>query len=290
MDSLLADLNDWEMVAEQQDQELRQAASEGGGEADRPGIRRGVDPNVKPKEPEFIPMEKTSKPEVVHASKEPGTGARHTYDNYQKKWDKWDNAEFIEDVLTEEAKKEQWKSVMTVLGADVAIAWERRCARYSVSKDKAVRWSKDLKQALQEGTLTPDRAEKYAGRLGFATNVMGDKVGRAFIKPFFMQAYCPTFNFIMSPLLKEALMRWIEYLEVMPTIERHMNNENRPEMTLWTDAAGASQMCSSVVDRHRVRLDDGQVPEPHLLPVPRQARRPNFVAGGTGNCFGKQDF
>ena len=113
---------------------------------------------------------------------------------------------------TEEAKKEQWKSVMTVLGADVAIAWERRCARYSVSKDKAVRWRTDLKQALQEGTLTPDRAEKYAGRLGFATNVMGDKDGRAFIKPFFMQAYCPTYNFIMSPLLKEALMWRIEYL------------------------------------------------------------------------------
>ena len=33
----------------------------------------------------------------------------------------------------EEAKKEQWKSVMVVLGADVAIAWERRCARYTVS-------------------------------------------------------------------------------------------------------------------------------------------------------------
>lgn len=120
MDSLLADLNDWEMVAEQQDQELRQAASEGGGEADRPGIRRGVDPNVKPKEPEFIPMEKTSKPEVVHASKEPGTGARHTYDNYQKKWDKWDNAEFIEDVLTEEAKKEQDEEVKKEEAAKVA--------------------------------------------------------------------------------------------------------------------------------------------------------------------------
>jgi len=105
MDALLADLNDWEMVAEQQDQELRQAASEGG-EVDRPRIRRGVDPTVRPKEPEFVPMEK-NKPEVIHATKEPGSGARHTYDNYQKKWDKWDNAEFIEDVLTEEAKKEE---------------------------------------------------------------------------------------------------------------------------------------------------------------------------------------
>ena len=76
---------------------------------------------------------------------------------------------------------------------------------------------------------------------------MGDKVGRAFIKPFFMQAYCPTYNFVMSPLLKEALMWWIEYLEVMPTIERHMNNKNRPEMTLWTDAAGASTNCAALL-------------------------------------------
>ena len=99
MDALLADLNDWEMVAEQQDQELRQAASEGG-ESDRPGIRRGVDPSVKPKEPEFVPMEK-SKPEVIHATKEPGSGARHTYDNYQKKWDKWDNEDFFEQAMAE---------------------------------------------------------------------------------------------------------------------------------------------------------------------------------------------
>lgn len=106
MDALLADLNDWEMVAEQQDQELRQAGAQGGSDPDKPGVRRGKDPNVKPKEPEFVPLE-TNKPEVIHATKQPGGGARHTYDNYQKKWDKWDNAEFIEDVLTEEAKKEE---------------------------------------------------------------------------------------------------------------------------------------------------------------------------------------
>lgn len=101
--------------------------------------------------------------------------------------------------------------------------------------------------SLQEGKLTPDRAEKYAGRLGFATHVMGDKVGRAFIKPFFMQAHCPSYDFIMSPLIKEALLWWIEYLEVMPTMERHMNDENLPEMTLWTDAAGALTMCAALL-------------------------------------------
>jgi hypothetical protein len=29
------------------------------------------------------------------------TSARHTYDNYQKKWDKWDNDEFINKAMDE---------------------------------------------------------------------------------------------------------------------------------------------------------------------------------------------
>ena len=109
MDALLADLNDWEMVATQQDAELRQSNAEESAPDDLPGLRsrRVQDPSVKPAAPEFIPQEKQTKPEVIHASKDPGSGARHTYDNYQKKWDKWDNAEFIEDVLTEEAKRDE---------------------------------------------------------------------------------------------------------------------------------------------------------------------------------------
>ena len=30
-----------------------------------------------------------------------GTSARHTYDHYQAKWDKWDNDEFVEQQLAE---------------------------------------------------------------------------------------------------------------------------------------------------------------------------------------------
>ena len=62
MDALLGDLNDWEMVATRQDNELREAsaaeaaeaAADGGGEGPAP-IRRGADPTVKPAEPSFVP-------------------------------------------------------------------------------------------------------------------------------------------------------------------------------------------------------------------------------------------
>ena len=30
-----------------------------------------------------------------------GTAARHTYDNYQAKWDKWDNEDFFEQAMAE---------------------------------------------------------------------------------------------------------------------------------------------------------------------------------------------
>ena len=95
--------------------------------------------------------------------------------------------------------------------------------------------------------MTPDAAEQIAGRLGFAVSVMGDKVGRAFIKVFFMQAFHPTYDFRLSPLLVEAIRWWLEYLVVMPKIERKVFDRDRPEKVLWTDAAGSNKIRAALL-------------------------------------------
>ena len=50
-------------------------------------------------------LEKNSGPKRVAtdaaAQSLKGTAARHTYDNYQAKWDKWDNAEFFKQAMAE---------------------------------------------------------------------------------------------------------------------------------------------------------------------------------------------
>ena len=50
-------------------------------------------------------LEKNSGPKKLskeEASKtNTGSAARHTYDNYQAKWDKWDNEEFFERAMAE---------------------------------------------------------------------------------------------------------------------------------------------------------------------------------------------
>jgi hypothetical protein len=50
-----------------------------------------LDKNAAPK--------KVSEQEAAESLK--GMAARHTYDNYQAKWDKWDNKEFFEQAMAE---------------------------------------------------------------------------------------------------------------------------------------------------------------------------------------------
>jgi hypothetical protein len=116
--ALLDDLAEWEMVAQQQDDELRsakrqaesgQAAAAGGG-AGAPAIRRGA--MVRPAKPEHKPIPKVDlgPAKKKQQQQQQGSGsssARHTYDHYQDKWDKWDNANFIEEVLEEEEEQER---------------------------------------------------------------------------------------------------------------------------------------------------------------------------------------
>ena len=108
--ALFDDLAEWEMVSRREDNELRAASQPQEGEGDHAPtggapVRKGG--MVRPAKPNHVPIKKEPKEKVDLFSKPAsGTSARHTYDNYQSKWDKWDNSNFIEEVLEEEAKKD----------------------------------------------------------------------------------------------------------------------------------------------------------------------------------------
>ena len=123
-------------------------------------------------------------------------------------------------------------------------------------------------------------AHKMAGRLNFAVSVSVGKVGRAFIKPLFQQAFAPLPRERASPNLVAACSWWIEFIEADPqflvvgrqedprweqdslAVESAVDDIIMPRqvtpaslhhrrVNAWTDAAGATRWLAAVI-----RADD----------------------------------
>ena len=57
-------------------------------------------------------------------------------------------------------------------------------------------------------------ASKFAGRLPFSTSICGGRVGRAYVKPLFAQAYDTPRGGAILPMLAMAI-RWVcQYLDL----------------------------------------------------------------------------
>ena len=69
------------------------------------------------------------------------------------------------------------------------------------------------------------------------------KVGRAFTKPFFAQAFAPLPGY--SPVLLRASLWWKDYLRSQHLRHRYADVCRRQRVTLWTDAAGESRFLAA---------------------------------------------
>jgi hypothetical protein len=102
-----------------------------------------------------------------------------------------------------------------------------------------------LKDILDAKTLDPVLSLKMAGRLGSALVVDKNRNGRAYIKPFFAQAYDPL------PMISAHLHRscewWIHYLSGNPEYVIDGLSAGRPTLRLWTDASGISRWLCGVL-------------------------------------------
>ena len=103
---------------------------------------------------------------------------------------------------------------MVVLGSAVRIMLAARAVTTAIAEKKAVKWADLLMKAVQENRLEWDEAAKMADRLSAAVTAAHDKVGRAYIKPFFAQAYQPLPH--MSATLIRASHWWAQYLTERP--------------------------------------------------------------------------
>ena len=100
-----------------------------------------------------------------------------------------------------------------------------------------------MRRIIHAGILLPHHALKLAGRLTSAVTMSLDRVGRAFVKPFYAQAYDPYQR--ISAMLERACVWWIEYLSFRPPHTFRVEC-CRPLIWMWTDASGESRLLGAV--------------------------------------------
>ena len=154
---------------------------------------------------------------------------------------------------TDEAKSADDLIRMVVLGASVWVNWPGRSFEARVADAKAEKWSKFLKALLEVGVCNSADAASMAGRLSFTVTLAANRVGRAFIKPFYAQQHAPLPGGAIGAALENAIIWFLAYLEARPAVIRK-GLVPRKLVVTWHDAAGVSRWVAAVVRHEGVYL------------------------------------
>ena len=147
---------------------------------------------------------------------------------------------------TDPAKNSDNAESMVVLGSLCRVDFPSRSLHTQVDPVKAAKYTQVLQTVLDTNALEPGQASKMAGRLSFAVSVTGNRVGRAYIKPFYAQAHAPLPGFVASPWLRRSALWFRQYLAQPPLSVRRGCSVARPVVVTWSDAAGASRWVAAV--------------------------------------------
>ena len=151
---------------------------------------------------------------------------------------------------------------MVVLGAQVSVLMDKAKITVQISEDKAVKYGRILENILKTRFCSAEVAVKIAGRLAFAVTVAAGKVGRAYIKPFYAQAYAPRRHSGVSPWMAQAADWWQQYLRAEPVMSHLADSAGKKHVNCWTDASGEARWLAAVIhDGSRWWWARVQVPE-----------------------------
>ena len=102
---------------------------------------------------------------------------------------------------------------MVILGTQVLVDWQQKLLTTTLDPFKAEKWRSELWEMITKWKA-PVNACKLAGRLSSTVTAAHDRIGRAFVKPFYAQAYdphdTPTITLIM------AASWWYDFLAFRP--------------------------------------------------------------------------
>ena len=132
-------------------------------------------------------------------------------------------------------------SRLPVLGGLVHVDFEQLSVMVEVSPDKKELWTQRLREINDTCVLDAGSSSKMAGRLSFSVAIIGNAVGRAFIRPFHAQAHKPLPGSAASPWLRFAAAWFTEYLEMGPKLFWKADQLQRRHLYMYTDAAGESR-------------------------------------------------
>ena len=127
---------------------------------------------------------------------------------------------------------------LALLGAEVKLDLECSAVKIAVDATKADLWGKSLQEILAEGRLEKWRAAKLAGRMQFSLSLNFGRVGRAFVRPFHMQAAAPLPGDLLSMQAKRSCLWFARYLELRPVVVASAFKPRREHIVTWSDAAG----------------------------------------------------
>jgi len=146
----------------------------------------------------------------------------------------------------DDAKSVSQAMCVIVLGASLHVEWARKLVTMHIDGTKAEKWKDCLLDILETGICASELAAVMGGRLSFAVGVAANRVGRAFIKPFYAQQHAPLKGGKVRCLLANACSWFVHYLTHRPRAVR-WGITLRPLVTTWHDAAGASRWVAAVV-------------------------------------------
>lgn len=133
-------------------------------------------------------------------------------------------------------------------GAD--LVWAQKLVRLRVTPEKARKWLAILVRLLENRRLSAEESANMVGRLAFAVAMPANRVGRAFIKPFYVQANDPLPGGRCSAWLLSAAACCRSFLSAQFTAE-HTTAVVRQHFVWWTGAAGQSRLIAAVVTSPR---------------------------------------
>ena len=131
---------------------------------------------------------------------------------------------------------------LVVLGVRCEISMAGLCLYPEPSKVK--KWAAGIRAALDKDVLCAGASQKLAGRLSWAQTYLFHKLGRAMLRPIFLQRSSRTGK--ISKSLKLALIWWLHVLESGICEQRDWVRLDAPPVCLFVDARGVPPRCAAV--------------------------------------------
>ena len=154
-------------------------------------------------------------------------------------------------------------SRLIILGVDIKAGKEKYTCMPSAEKVK--KWIKSIEAALANNCLPPGDAGKLAGRLSWSCQHMFHRMGRAMLRPLFMQKHA-TSPFALSMELRYTLLWWKAIL-LEGRVEKFRWEQpvDKDVVHLFCDAAGnPARIAAVAVCDGKIFFTDCEPPE-HIV-------------------------